>query len=355
MFVVAIAFVILIIGGISSVKRIRINPFLKINGICMIFFSIIFFIITYYNYVGIIIHPNLRRLILIPLSIIFFSSYLYYEFLMNLQPDFLRFGIFLGLSLTNQISLISNMLGIYLIDYSFFLTFFLGMIMTIFAMITLRKTNKNLSIRAIKLDFFSKIILFMSTIFFQIMGILSLHFEDPLKNTTVMAYYWVGVLLFSISYFILLYGNYIQGEDILFLPIKINTFLLYNNGGMLIYDLKVDLEGITMLGESENIISGALMAFSIFFKEILGPKTKLNFINATSYNFLFSTLPEETGTLAIIASKANYFLKRSLNKFSSSIPKEIFSQLNNPGGISNETSVLIDNFIKKNFPYLKIK
>ena len=128
---------------------------------------------------------------------------------------------------------------------------------------------------------------------------------------------------------------------------------MYNKAGLLAFNQNYDVPEEDVLKQPGMLISGALMAFTGFFKEILGTKEKLTNIITTGYEFLFSELPGETGTIIILASKVNFFLSQSLKKFSKTMPKEIIEKINKPGLLGDYGEKLNEHIIE-NFPYLTI-
>ena len=105
-----------------------------------------------------------------------------------------------------------------------------------------------------------------------------------------------------------------SGDYVYYIPVPIHSILIYNYGGVLVYSQTVSHahSAHVLLKESEILISGGLSGFSMFFKEILGSNAKLSHIVASPYEFLFSELPGLSGTMVLITSGANYFLKKSL-------------------------------------------
>ncbi len=92
----------------------------------------------------------------------------------------------------------------------------------------------------------------------------------------------------------------------------------------------------------------------MFFKEILGSNAKLSHIVAFPYEFLFSELPGLSGTMVLITSGANYFLKKSLEKFTNLLTFELLDDIKNQLRIDTLTERL-DETVTKAFPYLLIE
>jgi hypothetical protein len=55
---------------------------------------------------------------------------------------------------------------------------------------------------------------------------------------------------------------------------------------------------------------------------------------ASDYEFLFSELPDSSGTLVVITSGANYFLNKSLQKFTNLLSVELLDEIKNEAQVN---------------------
>lgn len=138
------------------------------------------------------------------------------------------------------------------------------------------------------------------------------------------------------------------------IPFPIHQVLIYGPGGLLVYGRKVSsLEGGNVLKKDEILVSGALSAFSTFFKESLGIGAVISHINATEYEFFFVELPKESGTVILLTSGAKKLLQTSLSRLQKSIPDALLAKIRE---LRHDDEVIgaIDDLVMKTFPYLVV-
>ncbi len=290
---------------------------------------------------------------LLSVAIVFINAYLYYESLLNNRAPLWRFTFFICVFLFVVGLIILDLFNVYNAPNLFFITYFSGTIASFFVLYVLQKTFKLNKHKAIKIDIIAVILMLIGTIIYEYHGLLvsnGIIIRFTIESSSI---YTFGAIFFLGAIFVLAYNSYLYGDYIHFLPVEIHTILIYNKAGLLAYNKTFGIQKEGILKQPEMLISGALMAFTGFFKEILGTKEKLTHIQTTGFEFLFSELPNGEGTLVILLSKANYFIAKSFKKFSNSIPKDILNIINKPGMLGYY-QIQIDKILKENFPYLEI-
>ncbi|MBD3353468.1 MAG: hypothetical protein GF364_18440 [Candidatus Lokiarchaeota archaeon] len=166
---------------------------------------------------------------------------------------------------------------------------------------------------------------------------------------------FVAMIFMGVGIGILVVNKKRFGEMMYYIPIPIHRILIYNSGGVLVYSESVSLKTEKFdFNQDDVIISGALSAFSSFFKEILGTNELLEYIKTTQYHLTFSSLPNKSGTLVILSSGINSFIQRSLKKFSKNITPDLQQKMSNSDAF-NSLKPVLDNIIITSFPYIEIK
>ena len=241
-----------------------------------------------------------------------------------------------------------DLVRVYRTDWLFFITYISALIVCILVLSVLLQSFKLNSHSAVKIDIVAILFMFVGNIIYQIHALLVQNGILVRFTQESSSVYTLGAACFLGAVFILAYNSHKNGDYIHYLPIQIYAILLYNKGGLLAYKREIKYEQADVLKEPAELVSGALMAFGGFFKEILGTKAKLTHINASAYEFAFAELLNKGGTIVVISSKVNYFVNKSLKKLSSAISS---NSINKPG-IAHNSSEKIDDLIKHHFPYL---
>jgi len=161
-------------------------------------------------------------------------------------------------------------------------------------------------------------------------------------------------LIFSILGILFLLINYIIHPDYIYrLPFPIHSFMLYNEGGLLIYRKRVHIE-VFKDEFQEILIAGAFTAISTLIQETLGTGAKLKQINAEQYQIYFINLPRKKGTLTIISLGSTHFFKKSLKRFANAIPDTLLEKINIIGINLKAIEPKIDLILSNSFPYINL-
>jgi hypothetical protein len=148
-------------------------------------------------------------------------------------------------------------------------------------------------------------------------------------NTDVIFVIAGIVLICGIA--IMLVNTLKWGDYIFFIPVPVHVIMVYNDGGLLIYHRQVSPTlGGQGLDEREYLIPSALSAFSTFFQEILGSNEVLTHVSTQSYEFFFSKLPRDKGTIVVIASGSNFYLNIRYVIRDQIIPRMLLRLCSNP-------------------------
>lgn len=345
---------LMVIAGYFMRNRLKGNPFLITIGIAwgaswfsLIIVGILNDINSPYKDQGMVFATYTS-------VVIFFAAYLYYEALLTVNPPIWRFTIFFTGFLFQTGFHLLVFLGILSTNTLIVITYFWSSVAALFAMYVILKTLQYNKHNAVKIDFLVVLTLFIGSILYQIHGYQSLLGTYALFTPLSTFVYGISAAVMLLAIFFLVLNSYLYGDYIHFLPVQVYSILVYNRGGLLVYFRNTKPTETNEFQVSEELISGALLAFSNFFQDILGTHAKLSYINATSYKFLISSLPEEYGTITLLTSRANYFITKSLKKFTRLIPKEILLGINK-AGIEKDMDKQIDELVKEHFPYLDFK
>ncbi len=293
----------------------------------------------------------LENLSLIPMTCIFFFMYLYFEALATARPPLKRILTMSGLLIVITTLHVLNTLNLFLIPNFFALfasfTYCYGMIICAFGVSIFKKALTSFRKTAIKIDigvFYTTVI---STIILQISGISQFLYVGV--NEGAILLFFIGNIIFIGAMGLLVINSLINGDYIYYIPHPIQAIMLYNEGGVLVFEQTFE-SGDQKLLKGPELISSALTAFSSFFKEILGTESKFNYINAKNYEFYFEQLPGNAGTLVVVASSANLILIKSMRKLVQSLPNNTIESIKDfQGRMLFEE---FDKLIKVYFPYL---
>ncbi len=340
-------FVLIIVAG----KRLRQAPFMLGSLASAFVLAFCFLWAAYYRTMTGEEQLVLENISLIPLIFVFFFFYLYFEALTTVKPPLTRVITMSG-SLIFIVTLdISNILNLFAVPKLFPLfagfTYFYGMLACGFGVSVFRKALATYRKTAIKIDLGVFSATLASTVILQVSGFSQFIFVSAFD--WIMQLFWIGILVFMGAIGLLVINSVINGDYIYYIPHPIQAIMLYNDGGVLVYERTFE-SGDQRLLKGPELISSALTAFSSFFKEILGTEAKFSYIHAKNYEFHFADLPENVGTLVLVASSANLILLKSVKKLVHSLPNSLVESIKDFKG-----KMLLEEFdklIKVYFPYL---
>jgi hypothetical protein len=363
-----IILLIFLIGGsglgltFRSMKaRLGDSIYLMINAYGGAIFGLLAFITIILRFSGdIALSVLFQKIVPIPLLVIFLSGYLYHEGFISVNPPIKRLVpviVLFSIILLYNLLVIADLIvysELDLIAAEFVFTAGFGVAIHLYLMTIYKRLLNFANDKAVRIDSISIKASVLSYTFlclaflFEWIGIY--------QSFSIPQYVMIFISAISLSGGIgILMMNRASWGDILFhIPIPIHNILIYNEGGILIYSkcttVKVEEK---VLKKDEILISGALTAFSTFFKEVLGSNERFTEIKTTNNIFSFSELPKNAGTLVIISSGTNYFIKRSLARFSAGISERV-SNLFNKGLDLEKIEKICDELAIKAFPYLEI-
>jgi hypothetical protein len=360
MVIIAAFFAILFLLIAFRSMRIRLleSGFLFIAVISAFFFALFFGL----SYVERAINQDTVQALIfektsfIPLCTIWISGYYYYEGMIHDHPILSHQLFFLIMYAGSLVFMIMNIADAYVDGYMMneiakVIVFWYGTIFHTFAIIVTRKILQTYNRRNIKIDMISLITVGSGTFFVGSYFLLPL-FGVSSNNALIPGV--IGAVLIITGIAVLGLNQYKSGDYIFNTPVLIHVVLIYNKGGQLVYSRNVHPESvISLFGNKDALISGALSAFGSFFKEILGTHNRLTHLDATGYEFFFSPLAHEEGTVVLVASGSNYFLHKGLKKFVQGIPSSMSQEMNTTGEVSHFEDPLDANLIKS-FPFLVI-
>jgi hypothetical protein len=346
----------LILGAIltlllpTTYKRLKDIPYLFWAIIMAFVVAIIYFLASLYRYITGTPFMFLQNLSLLPIDFVFLLLYLYFESLYTARIPEKRLLIFLFLFIFNFGINFFNSLDLfeYKNYFSFFatLTYFFGSIVAFFGLYVLIKTIKIYNARPVKIDCAAVLVLIIGLILFQISGI-SQYWYDWAEIL-----FWIGNLMFVAAFGIIIINSIINGTYIYMIPNPIQLIFIYTSGGVLFYNRNFDPINPNAIKTDETMLSSAMSGFAMFFKDILGSGTVLNYIDAGAFQFFFEQLPENSGSFVVVTQRANKMLLHSMKKIVNNIPEKYLKRVKNFDG-----RMMIDEFdvlIKKYFPFLRI-
>jgi hypothetical protein len=156
---------------------------------------------------------------------------------------------------------------------------------------------------------------------------------------------------FSIIGLLLILMNYTINSDYLYLlPFPIYSFMIYNKSGVLCYSRKVAQDQPQMEGR-DHLISGAFTAISNLIQENLGRDAKIKHIDAQQYQISFNPLPDDTGTLVVIAYGTTPLFLHSLRRFISNLSSKLLASLKDTV-VYTDFEQELDKLIQKSYPYV---
>jgi hypothetical protein len=301
-----------------------------------------------------------QKIVPIPLLVTYLSGYLYHEGFISVSPPPKRLVpvivVFSGLFLFN-ILVIADILTynqLDLIAAEFVFTAAYGTAIHLYLLTIYKKLLSFADIKDVRID--QKSVQGAAVSYFVLCLAFLLEWIGVYESFSIPQYILLGIsaVTLSLGIGILMLNRAKWGQVLFYIPIPLHNILIYNQCGILIYSKRVNVKvDENVLKQDEVLISGALSAFSIFFKEVLGSNERFTEIKTSNTIFSFSDLPRNAGTLVVISSGTNYFIKRSLDRFSAGIT-EYISNLFQSGTKLDEIEKICDELAIKAFPYLEI-
>ncbi len=332
-------------------QRLHWAPFLWPTPFFLIAFPLMFVIIGVMGYAGIDIGFLLDKIGLLLMALFFFSGYLYFEALINVRPNLIRLMIAIAFLIILITIILLNIFSLYTSGYIIFYTFASGLFTAGFGMSVTLKMLKIFNHKGLKIEFLALLLLFIGSIIILYMDFSTSSGLFPADSGMGLVLYFISAIflvatIFSLCFEIIFFDNYVP-----LLPLPIHSVLIFDQKGELIYNHYFSVMKDNSFKERGETLSNVLIKFSSFFKEILGTKAKLTYIDAFSYNFHFSEFSNSLGTMVVVASESNYYLKHSINKFTKKLPKETLGKINDK---SQDLHKEFDNLLKDAFPYLEL-
>jgi hypothetical protein len=292
------------------------------------------------------------------ITAIAFFIFLYFDMLLEITPSIRRFTLFFGIFSTNILISTLDIFGVFVFPRFIYITgiigFGLGLITAGFAINVTRITGKIVSHKGLKIDFFAMIALFIALLMLEILSwLLVIGFYPEFDEIALLFYMGANLLLFF-GLIVLFANTLLNGDYVYFIPIAIHSIMIYNRAGLPLFNYKGQNSVLQREQDNQQIdflITGAFMALSSIFKELLGQKSKLSYVNAENYEIFLSNLPNDVGTIAIITSGANSILQKSIRNFTHALSPEILDKINNSNELEYFTEILTP-LLKKYFPYL---
>lgn len=353
----SISTVVIFIIAIKAVQiRLKNLPYLKIIAIFMTASAISFGYGTILRAQHHLWGPAVIMMMHLLILLMFLSGYLYFEALHNIRPPILRFLLFWSLFLIPfifiSVEIEPSFENDLLIYFGFIYSFGYGVLVLGFGIRTLRITRKHYEHDGLKMDTLAFGFTLIGNVVFSTMGILVWYQIIDIYSLERDILMVIGTLFYIIGIVLLMSNSFKNRDYIYFIPIPIHWIMMYNRGGVCVYNRAAVLQETNIEIKSNPVLmSGALQAFSLFFKELLGSNANIRHIDATSSEFIFIQLPKEKGTFIMITSGVNYFLKKSMEDLCASFSDEILDLVENGNNLT-EIESRIDVFVKEKFPYL---
>ncbi|MFX1392899.1 MAG: hypothetical protein ACFFAH_04910 [Promethearchaeota archaeon] len=176
-----------------------------------------------------------------------------------------------------------------------------------------------------------------------------------------VSYFLIGLVIvfwyiFMISGLFTILTNYLVHKNYMYrLPFPIHQIMVINRGGNLAYVRKVyPLYYGEHFHMKDEIISALFKALSSMIHEFLGKEIRLKYVDIGKYQIYFSQIPNQDGIILVITSGGSMILQKSLDRFASSISKNLLEKINDPNIRSDDFRKIFDKYVLESFPYLKI-
>jgi hypothetical protein len=286
--------------------------------------------------------------------------YAHYDRISSQKPSHFKNYLVLGLGLINLTLLTIGFLNLYRDFYFispiiYILISIFGIICFIPPLINALRARRIIKERAIFIEILS-LVLILFGCFAYLIGSISYMIDYSAFITLLNDLTSMGDILILIALNLIML-NYIFNRDYIYrIPFPVHNFLIFNKGGVMIYNRDVITMDIPELDFSKKlIVSGILNAISEMIKKTLGEQSNLRFIDAESYQILFSKIPKIESMVAVISSGYNKILLKSLDQFANSIPVQLIEKMSKSSEEKQEINKNIDSLLLKSFPYITLK
>jgi hypothetical protein len=289
----------------------------------------------------------------------FFFFYLHYDALSSLTPTYRVFATLLILNSTSLGIVVCSALGI-IIDLvlAFLMTRLITTISSLIALtlvtIIIYRIHRVANEKTTLWQLIGTSLLFVCRIIFLARDVTDAFLNLLANQTQAYNILTIIALVFAVSGLSIILLNHIISPDFLYkLPSPIRAIMIYNSKGLIVYSKQTITDSFPYPFE-ELLVSGAFKAISNLISETLGTGADIQHIKAKKYHIFFVDLPENQGTLVVIALGATYFFKQSLERFSQLIPDSLLTQINEPNLNIRSLKDNLNTLLKKTFPYLKL-
>jgi hypothetical protein len=162
----------------------------------------------------------------------------------------------------------------------------------------------------------------------------------------------IGLLLFEVSFLILIYNGITYPSYQFYLPQAIEGILLYTKTGLLLHSITFTEKSKITEGKG-NIMSSVLTALTSLFQEALGYSVEINKINLKGYNVLFLSGEHPPLIMVVISSHDNYFLEKGMKRFFEIMPESLAREFNKRViELTPSTRDKLNVLIRVSFPFL---
>lgn len=292
-------------------------------------------------------------------SLSFFFLGLHYEALASLKPTPWFFSVTLAINSAIALALCLDLLGLMISSAMAYLV--IRLLTSVAALVVVLRATQivyrihNLAHeRATRLELLGILLLtfyrvdFFVRDFGSAFGIVSPGtIESNLITTLGLVFVAVGLGVILVNYTI--HPDYIYR-----LPFPIHSVMLYGSSGIPIYNRHVHSSTFEEKYQ-EVLISGALTAVSALVRETLGTGARLRHIDADMYQIFFVGLPDDRGTLVVIALGGTHFFKVSLERYASTIPSHLLGALDLVQVDPSKLQPQYDSLLLDAFPYLELR
>jgi len=350
---------ILIFQTYQTIIGIRYTPQLLLGFVFIFLGSLFQLLVFLLDGTGYFLESKfVQSLVRILFGFAMYYVYLHYEALTTINPPFYRKGIMISLlSINISILVFAIWQDVLITDVDIFLTLilsFTGIFSISFAFFVAYKSYKLMRDRATSFELIAIFILICTFILqgsVHLIRILGFPFNTD--NSQLLPFDRLSEVFALTGMLILMLNSFYYTDYVYRLPVPVHDFLIYNSSGLLVYSRSVKIPGIDLIYEKQ-LITGMFTAIAALIKETLGTDSKLEEINVNNYQIFFTQMVQDSGTLAVIATKGTYFLKQSIKRFLLTITEELCQKINEPVVETVELAKELDLLLKRSFPYLTI-
>jgi hypothetical protein len=336
---------------VKAANRVKNAPFIGYGLFSGVTLTTIYCLAAMYRVIYGMRNPILERFSLIPVNWVFYFIYLYFEAIISIRIPLRRFLLMTLFMAINTTLIFLDVLQLFAVEnlFSLFATFsyLYGSIVAIFAIVVIHYTLRLANLLPLKIDLLAGVFVLFGTLTFQISGLISFFSQEAIL------WFWIGNCFYLTGLLMILINALKNVNYIYSIPNPISAILIYNTNGILIYGREFENYKMRALKKTDAVISGALTAFSEFFKTLMGEDANFKFIESTIYDFHFKRLSKEIGTLVVATAKSNYILRKSMENLVKEFSDfAIDSHQWTEGGYVSEIYEQFDKLVKKHFPYL---